>query len=157
MITKTIDITVDNGYKISLSSPIEFYVGDKVKLIFNLYGLQVNLNNIVPSANGINKLEKINLNGLRAKLIHETPSNEDSIKSATVEDNSISFIVGDELTGFDGNYRCQIILKDNDDYQVTLPPFGYLVKPNIYDNLLGDEIIFATKQEIIDSINEAWN
>ena len=91
MITKTADLTIRNGYSAILSSPIEVFCGDRIKIILNLYDVQVNVN--VSKASKSSRPVEIDMSGLTAEIIHQSPGDEDCITEASVFFNTISFVL----------------------------------------------------------------
>ena len=138
-LSKKVVLTV-SGYKISLSDSLQFYQNDQLKLIFeiNKYGIDV--------ANSYASKTLMPLQPLTATLFIETPSGVDSIESANIEDNAVTFYLTSNQTQHIGTSTMQIKLTDDDGCQITLPSFTFEVQKNIYDNavhvsgiLLADE------------------
>lgn len=128
-LSKTIQLTV-NGYDIKLSSELKFYQNDQLKLIFeiNEYGIDVK--------NGIKVRTLMPVQPLSARLFFETPLGVDSVESATIEDNAVTFYLSKTQTGNVGVSKMQIQLSDSDGCQITLPEFVFEIKKNIYDGVL---------------------
>ena len=129
-----------SGYKISLSDSLQFYQNDQLKLIFeiNKYGIDV--------ASSFTHKTLMPLQPLTATLFIETPLGVDSIESANIEDNAVTFYLTSNQTQHIGISTMQIKLTDDDGCQITLPSFTFEVQKNIYDNtvhvsgiLLADE------------------
>lgn len=138
-LNKIISLTV-NDYDIKLSSNIKFYQNDQLKLIFeiNEYGINVE--------NGVKVRTPMPVTPLSAILFIETPLGVDSIESAVIENNTVTFYLSSTQTQHVGISRMQIQLSDEDGCQVTLPPFQFEIRENIYDRevilnqvLLADE------------------
>lgn len=138
-LSKTISLTV-NDYDIKLSSNIKFYQNDQLKLKFeiNEYGINVE--------NGVKVRASMPVTPLSAILFIETPLGVDSIESAVIENNTVTFYLSSTQTQHVGISRMQIQLSDKDGCQVTLPPFQFEIRENIYDGevvlnqvLLADE------------------
>ena len=138
-LSKKVVLTV-SGYKISLSDSLQFYQNDQLKLIFeiNKYGIDV--------AGSFTHKTLMPLQPLTATLFIETPLGVDSIESANIEDNAVTFYLTSNQTQHIGTSTMQIKLTDDDGCQITLPSFTFEVQKNIYDNavhvsgmLLADE------------------
>ena len=138
-LSKKVVLTV-SGYKISLSDSLQFYQNDQLKLIFeiNKYGIDV--------ASSFTHKTLMPLQPLTATLFIETPLGVDSIESANIEDNAVTFYLTSNQTQHIGTSTMQIKLTDDDGCQITLPSFTFEVQKNIYDNavhvsgiLLADE------------------
>ena len=138
-LSKKVVLTV-SGYKISLSDSLQFYQNDQLKLIFeiNKYGIDV--------ASSFTHKTLMPLQPLTATLFIETPLGVDSIESANIEDNAVTFYLTSNQTQHIGTSSMQIKLTDDDGCQITLPSFTFEVQKNIYDNavhvsgiLLADE------------------
>ena len=138
-LSKKVVLTV-SGYKISLSDSLQFYQNDQLKLIFeiNKYGIDV--------ASSFTHKTLMPLQPLTATLFIETPLGVDSIESANIEDNAVTFYLTSNQTQHVGTSSMQIKLTDDDGCQITLPSFTFEVQKNIYDGavqvsgiLLADE------------------
>lgn len=138
-LNKSISLTV-NDYDIKLSSNIKFYQNDQLKLKFeiNEYGINVE--------NGVKVRASMPVTPLSAILFIETPLGVDSIESTVIENNTVTFYLSSTHTQHVGISRMQIQLSDEDGCQVTLPPFQFEIRENIYDGevvlnqvLLADE------------------
>lgn len=138
-LSKKVVLTV-SGYKISLSDSLQFYQNDQLKLIFeiNKYGIDV--------ASSFTHKTLMPLQPLTATLFIETPLGVDSIESANIENNAVTFYLTSNQTQHIGTSTMQIKLTDDDGCQITLPSFTFEVQKNIYDNavqvsgiLLADE------------------
>lgn len=138
-LNKSISLTV-NDYDIKLSSNIKFYQNDQLKLKFeiNEYGINVE--------NGVKVRASMPITPLSAILFIETPLGVDSVESAVIENNTVTFYLSSTHTQHVGISRMQIQLSDEDGCQVTLPPFQFEIRENIYDRevilnqvLLADE------------------
>ena len=158
MITKTSDLTIRNGYSAILSSPIEVFRGDRIKIILNLYDVQVNVN--ISKVSKSSRPVEIDMSGLTAEIIHQSPGNEDCITEANAYFNTISFVLEGIFTSDIGENKCQIRLKDNNGYKLTFPEFSYTVKESIDDNVIGEQPIYgdyATDEEVINAVDSSWN
>ena len=152
-LSKKVVLTV-SGYKISLSDSLQFYQNDQLKLIFeiNKYGIDV--------ASSFTHKTLMPLQPLTATLFIETPLGVDSIESANIEDNAVTFYLTSNQTQHIGTSTMQIKLTDDDGCQITLPSFTFEVQKNIYDNavhvsgiLLADENGNALSDENGNTIN----
>ena len=125
-LSKKVVLTV-SGYKISLSDSLQFYQNDQLKLIFeiNKYGIDV--------ASSFAHKTLMPLQPLTATLFIETPLGVDSIESANIEDNAVTFYLTSNQTQHIGISTMQIKLTDDDGCQITLPSFTFEVQQNIYD------------------------
>ena len=128
-LSKKVVLTV-SGYKISLSDSLQFYQNDQLKLIFeiNKYGIDV--------ASSFTHKTLMPLQPLTATLFIETPLGVDSIESANIEDNAVTFYLTSNQTQHIGTSTMQIKLTDDDGCQITLPSFTFEVQKNIYDNAI---------------------
>ena len=128
-LSKKVVLTV-SGYKISLSDSLQFYQNDQLKLIFeiNKYGIDV--------ASSFTHKTLMPLQPLTATLFIETPLGIDSIESANIENNAVTFYLTSNQTQHIGTSMMQIKLTDDDGCQITLPPFTFEVQKNIYDNAI---------------------
>ena len=152
-LSKKVVLTV-SGYKISLSDSLQFYQNDQLKLIFeiNKYGIDV--------ASSFTHKTLMPLQPLTATLFIETPLGVDSIESANIEDNAVTFYLTSNQTQHIGTSTMQIKLTDDDGCQITLPSFTFEVQKNIYDNavhvsgiLLADENSNVLSDENGNTIN----
>ena len=152
-LSKKVVLTV-SGYKISLSDSLQFYQNDQLKLIFeiNKYGIDVE--------SSFTHKTLMPLQPLTATLFIETPLGVDSIESANIEDNAVTFYLTSNQTQHIGTSTMQIKLTDDDGCQITLPSFTFEVQKNIYDNavhvsgiLLADENGNALSDENGNTIN----
>ena len=119
---KKISLTV-NGYNITLSNPIKLYKNDQLELNFEINEYQI--------VDG--KRQKVSINPISAFLYIETPDNQDSIEASNIKSNMVTFYLSSRYTKYVGISRMQIILTDDDGCQISLPPFSFEVKENIYD------------------------
>ena len=119
---KKISLTV-NGYDATLSTPIKLYKNDQLELAFEINEYQI--------VDG--KRQKVSINPISAFLYIETPDNNDSIEASDVKFNMVTFYLSSKYTQYIGESRMQIILTDTDGCQISLPPFSFEVKENIYD------------------------
>ena len=128
-LSKKVVLTV-SGYKISLSDSLQFYQNDQLKLIFeiNKYGIDVE--------SSFTHKTLMPLQPLTATLFIETPLGVDSIESANIEDNAVTFYLTSNQTQHIGTSTMQIKLTDDDGCQITLPSFTFEVQKNIYDNAI---------------------
>ena len=152
-LSKKVVLTV-SGYKISLSDSLQFYQNDQLKLIFeiNKYGIDVD--------SSFTHKTLMPLQPLTATLFIETPLGVDSIESANIEDNAVTFYLTSNQTQHIGTSTMQIKLTDDDGCQITLPSFTFEVQKNIYDNavhvsgiLLADENSNVLSDENGNTIN----
>ena len=124
-LTKKIYLTV-SGYDIKLSDNLTFYQKDQLKLIFyiNEYGIDYE-NNATTRA-------LIPINPLNAILFIENPDGVDSVSSAKIEDNAVTFYLDSTHTQYVGVSRMQLRLFDQDGCAITLPYFTFEIRENIY-------------------------
>lgn len=143
-LSKKVQLTV-RGYSINLSSELKFYQNDQIKLIFeiNEYGIDV--------ANGVKTLNLMPVQPLKARLFFETPSGVDSLESANIENNTVTFYLSNKQTCNIGVSKMQIQLSDDDGCQITLPEFTFEIKKNIYDGTLEikDVVLYDKKSDSI--------
>ena len=142
-LSKKVVLTV-SGYKISLSDSLQFYQNDQLKLIFeiNKYGIDV--------ASSFTHKTLMPLQPLTATLFIETPLGVDSIEFANIEDNTITFYLTSNQTQHIGISTMQILLTDDDGCQISLPPFTFEVKKNIYDgSVISTNIVLKTEDGFI--------
>ena len=143
-LSKEIYLTI-SGYDIKLSDNLTFYKNDQLKLIFciNEYGIDVeqhpNVRTLMP------------INPLKAILFIENPDGVDSVSSAKIEGNAVTFYLEEEHTQFVGVSRMQIRLFDQDGSVVTLPHFTFEIRENIY----GDDDIKFKNVVLIDKDGSA--
>lgn len=123
-LSKAIKLTVKD-FKVELSSALKFYKNDTLKLIFtiNQYG--------IVNAKGSYQPQIMPVEFLDASLLIETPNGIDSVESAKVEENTITFLINDYYTKNVGTTMLQIVLTDDDGCRVTLPPFEMEIKEAI--------------------------
>ena len=138
-LSKKVVLTV-SGYKTSLSDSLQFYQNDQLKLIFEINKCGIDV------ASSFTHKTLMPLQPLTATLFIETPLGVDSIESANIEDNAVTFYLTSNQTQHIGTSTMQIKLTDDDGCQITLPSFTFEVQKNIYDNavhvsgiLLADE------------------
>lgn len=126
-LSKKVQLTV-RGYSVVLSSKLEFYQNDQIKLIFeiNEYGIDV--------ANSTKTLNLMPINPLKAILFFETPEGIDFLESANIEDNAVTFYLSSKQTSNVGVSKMQIQLIDDDGCQITLPEFMFEIRENIIGN-----------------------
>ena len=143
-LSKEIYLTI-SGYDIKLSDNLTFYKNDQLKLVFciNEYGIDVeqhpNTRTLMP------------VNPLKAILFIENPDGVDSVSSAKIEGNAVTFYLEEEHTQFVGVSRMQIRLFDQDGCVVTLPHFTFEIRENIY----GDDDIKFKNVVLIDKDGSA--
>ena len=152
-LSTNITLTVSD-YDIKLSRNLKFYEHDQLKLIFNLnyWGID--------NANGVTQKVLMPLNALSAILFIETPLGVDSIESATIEENVVTFYLTSNQTQHIGVSRMQIQLSDADGCQITLPPMEFEVRENIYDDeVILSQVLLADEDEniVVDENGNAVN
>ena len=152
-LSTNVTLTV-NDYDIKLSRNLKFYENDQLKLIFtlNYWGID--------NAKGSSQRVLMPLNALTAILFIETPLGIDSIESATVEENVVTFYLTSSQTQHIGISRMQIQLLDADGCQITLPPMNFEVRENIYDDeVILSEVLLADEDEniVVDENGNAVN
>ena len=136
---KKISLTV-NGYNITLSNPIKLYKNDQLELDFEINEYQI--------VDG--KRQKVSITPISAFLYVETPDNQDSIEASNIKSNMVTFYLSSKYTQYIGISRMQIILTDDDGCQISLPPFSFEVKENIYDGeVVINNIILKMEDESI--------
>lgn len=124
-LTKKVYLTI-SGYDIKLSDNLTFYQKDQLKLIFyiNEYGID-HENNATTRA-------LMPVNPLNAILFIENPDGVDSVSSAKIEDNAVTFYLDSTHTQYVGVSRMQLRLFDQDGCAITLPHFTFEIRENIY-------------------------
>lgn len=124
-LSKKVFLTI-SGYDIKLSDNLTFYQNDQLKLIFciNEYGIDVEHNT--------NARALMPVNPLKAILFVENPDGVDSVSSAKVEENTVTFYLDSTHTKYVGVSRMQLRLFDQDGCVVTLPHFTFEIRENIY-------------------------
>ena len=152
-LSTNITLTVSD-YDIKLSRNLKFYENDQLKLIFtlNYWGID--------NANGVTQKVLMPLNALSAILFIETPLGVDSVESATIEDNVVTFYLTSNQTQYIGVSRMQIQLSDEDGCQITLPPMEFEVRENIYGNeLILSQVLLSDENEniVVDENGNAIN
>lgn len=152
-LSTNITLTVSD-YDIKLSRNLKFYENDQLKLIFtlNYWGID--------NANGVTQKVLMPLNALSAILFIETPLGVDSIESATIEENVVTFYLTSNQTQYIGISRMQIQLSDADGCQITLPPMEFEVRENIYDDeVILSQVLLADENEnvVVDENGNAIN
>ena len=152
-LSTNITLTV-NDYEIKLSRNLKFYENDQLKLIFtlNYWGID--------NAKGVTQKVLMPLNALSAVLFIETPLGVDSIESATIENNVVTFYLTSNQTQYIGVSRMQMQLSDADGCQVTLPPMEFEVRENIYDNeVILSQVLLTDENEniVVDENGNAIN
>ena len=126
-LSKKVTLTVD-GYNIKLNSALKFYENDQLHLIFEIF------ENTITIKNGVTTRASLPINPLQATLFFETPDGVDSIESATIEDNLVTFHLSSTHTQHVGISKMQIQLTDDDCCRLTLPEFEFEIKKGIYNN-----------------------
>lgn len=124
-LTKKVYLTI-SGYDIKLSDNLTFYQKDQLKLIFyiNEYGIDYENNATTRALMPVNPLNAI--------LFIENPEGVDSVSSAKIEDNAVTFYLSSEHTQYIGVSRMQLRLFDQDGCAITLPHFTFEIRENIY-------------------------
>lgn len=137
-IYKKVSLTVAN-YSSRLSSEIQFFKNDAVDLVFSIYEFGIEYKN------GTSKFRETPINGaISAVLLIENPYGIDSIESMSIEDNLITFHLGEEHTQYPGISKMQIVLLDEDNYKVTLPEFSFEIKKSINEQWDGEDVVYPT-------------
>lgn len=152
-LSTNITLTVSD-YDVKLSRNLKFYERDQLKLIFtlNYWGID--------NTNGVTQKTLMPLNALSAILFIETPLGVDSIESATIEENVVTFHLTSNQTQHIGVSRMQIQLSDEDGCQITLPPMEFEVRENIYDDeVILSQVLLADEDEniVVDENGNAVN
>ena len=124
-LTKKVYLTI-SGYDIKLSDNLMFYQNDQLKLIFyiNEYGIDYENNATTRTLMPVNPLNAI--------LFIENPEGVDSVSSAKIEDNAVTFYLDSTHTQYVGISRMQLRLFDQDGCAITLPHFTFEIRENIY-------------------------
>lgn len=124
-LTKKVYLTI-SGYDIKLSDNLMFYQNDQLKLIFyiNEYGIDYGNNATTRALMPVNPLNAI--------LFIENPDGVDSVSSARIEDNAVTFYLDSTHTQYVGVSRMQLRLFDQDGCAITLPHFTFEIRENIY-------------------------
>ena len=124
-LTKKVHLTI-SGYDIKLSDNLTFYQNDQLKLIFyiNEYGIDYGNNATTRALMPVNPLNAI--------LFIENPEGVDSVSSAKIEDNAVTFYLDSTHTQYVGISRMQLRLFDQDGCAITLPHFTFEIRENIY-------------------------
>lgn len=124
-LTKKVYLTI-SGYDIKLSDNLTFYQKDQLKLIFyiNEYGINYENNATTRALMPVNPLNAI--------LFIENPEGVDSVSSAKIEDNAVTFYLDSTHTQYVGVSRMQLRLFDQDGCAITLPHFTFEIRENIY-------------------------
>jgi peptidoglycan/xylan/chitin deacetylase (PgdA/CDA1 family) len=124
-LTKKVYLTI-SGYDIKLSDNLTFYQKDQLKLIFyiNEYGIDYENNATTRALMPVNPLNAI--------LFIENPEGVDSVSSAKIEDNAVTFYLDSTHTQYVGVSRMQLRLFDQDGCAITLPHFTFEIRENIY-------------------------
>lgn len=137
-LSKKINLTVKN-YSANLNEDITFYKNDVVDLIFSIYeyGIEV-------SVNGAQRYRVMPINPLKAKLLIQTPFGVDSVESADIQGNEITFKLDESYSTNVGKSSMQIVLLDEDGYKVTLPEFEFEIKKTINEKWDGEDVIYPT-------------
>lgn len=139
MLFKKVKLTVSNGYNSNIDNPLRFFKNDSLYLKFEIF--QVGIEH----KNGISRLRETPMNGaISAVLLIENPFGIDSIESMDIEDNLITFLLGEEHTQYPGVSKMQIVLLDENRYKVTLPEFEFEIKKSINEEWDGEEVIYPT-------------
>lgn len=123
-ITQTIALTV-NKFDIALSTPISLFKHDNIKLVF-----RIRKSNIDRKEMGITGCP---LGLLNCLLFIENEDNFIKVESIRSNEDSISFNLTSRETNLTGILKAQIVIKDDDGCQVTLPPFDIEVREPLYN------------------------
>lgn len=154
VIEKKVDITLKDS-KASLSSSLNFYVNDKIRLAFNIQEYDFDL------VNGYSRTRKLrSVKPLAGTLGIETPSGIDTLEYVSVEGNTIYFELDNNYTKDAGTYKAQLFLTSTEGYRKALPPFSFTILNTINEELDGNPSIdigsggtssnnqYATKEEL---------
>lgn len=134
---KRITVTVQN-FSSKLSSEIQFFKNDAIDLVFSIFEYGVEVKGLST------KYRIMPINPLKAKLLIETPFGIDSVESASIDENKITFHLDSEYTQNVGTSRMQIVLLYGDNYKVTLPEFAFTIKNSINEEWDGEDIVYPT-------------
>lgn len=134
---KKVTLTVRN-YSSKLNSELQFYKNDALDLVFSIfeYGIEIK-----PSGS---HYKMIPINPLKAKLLIETPFGIDSVESAAIKENEVTFKLDESYSQNIGKSKMQIVLMDDDGCKITLPPFDFEIKRSINEKWDGEEVIYPT-------------
>lgn len=152
-LSTNITLTVSD-YDVKLSRNLKFYENDQLKLIFTLNHWGID------NTNGVTQKALMPLNALSAILFIETPLGVDSIESATIKENVVTFYLTSNQTQHIGVSRMQMQLSDADGCQITLPPMEFEVRENIYDDeVILSQVLLADEDEniVVDENGNAVN
>lgn len=134
-------LMIVSGYKASLSDNLKFYQNDQINIVFELNDFRINdsmSKSIVP------------LKPTKATLYIETPFGVESIDSSDVSENRVTFFISSRYTQNVGVSNMQIQLTDSDGCQISLPPFSFEVKKNIYEgSVISANIVLKTEDDFI--------
>lgn len=127
-LSKSIILTIKD-FSVTLSSKLNFYKGDTLKLVFtiNQYG-------VINAKGELDSKTIMPLDFMTADLLIETPEGVDSIEAMNVEDNTVTFLITDTYTQNVGVTRMQIVLKDEDGCKSTLPDFEMEIRNTLATN-----------------------
>lgn len=124
-LTKKVYLTI-SGYDIKLSDNLTFYQKDQLKLIFYINEYSIDYENNATTR------ALMPVNPLNAILFIENPEGVDSVSSAKIEDNAVTFYLDSTHTQYVGISRMQLRLFDQDGCAITLPHFTFEIRENIY-------------------------
>lgn len=134
-------LLIVSGYKASLSDNLKFYQNDQINIVFEINDFRINdsmSKTLVP------------LKPIKATLYIETPFGVESIESSDVSENAVTFFISSKYTQYIGILNMQIQLTDSDGCQISLPPFSFEVKKNIYNgSVISANIILKTEDGFI--------
>lgn len=154
IIEKKIDLTVKD-LKISLSSPLGFYVNDKVRLAFTIKEYDFEITSGTSRRRVLRTVQPV-----EGTLSIETPEGVDHLENVSIEGDIIYFDLDSKFTGGVGTYQAQLFLKSSEGYRKALPPFSFSVSNTINEGLDQGNIIqggggssvdisgLATKEEL---------
>ncbi len=126
-LSKKVTLTVD-GYNVKINTPLKFYQNDQLHLIFEIVETTLTVKN------GVASREVLPINPLNATLYLETPEGVDSLESAEIVDNTVTFHLTSTYTQFVGVSKMQIVLMDDECCRITLPEFEFEIKKGIFGN-----------------------
>ena len=121
-LNKKINLTV-TGYTTKLSSELNFYQGDSIKLIISLNEFGVDL--------ATNRSRVMPINPLVATLLIDNPTIKDYIESAEINENEVVFNLSKKHTQHIGITKVMIVLNDDDGCEITIPEFQFEVRERL--------------------------
>lgn len=145
VLEKNITITVNsNSNKVKLSTPLIFYVNDKVLISFSIKELDYILHN------GYSKSTTVKTVLPKGGFLSvETPLGIDELEAVSISEDKIYFELDSKYTSCVGKYGLQLFLSTSSGYQKAIPPFSFTVENTINEDLDG-----IPKKEVTLLLNE---